>query len=112
MRKLNKDIEAKAKQLNQWILNQDVVKEFQKYEKLIQEQPQLLELETELKDMQKEIVQKKYHDEDCQELIALYNQKKQAFDENPLVYNYLAYKQEVNDLLIQIQDMINQGIQE
>ena len=32
MKKLNKEIEEKAKALNQWILDQEVVKEFQKYD--------------------------------------------------------------------------------
>ena len=36
-----------------------------------------------------------------------YQKKKKSFDENPLVYNYLVLKEEVNALLNQIQHDIN-----
>lgn len=110
MRKLNKEIEKKAKALNQWILKQDIVVEYKKYEKIIQTNPSLKELENELKCMQKEIVNLKHQGSDCHELIEQYQRKKRLFDENPLVYNYLMYKQEVNALLNQIQDDINQQL--
>ena len=44
MKKLNKEIEDKAKRLNQWILNQEVVKEYQKYEQLIKNNSSLHQL--------------------------------------------------------------------
>ena len=37
MKKLNKELELKAKELNQWLISQEVVKEYQKYEKMIKE---------------------------------------------------------------------------
>lgn len=104
---MNKEIEKKAKALNQWILQQDEVIEYKKYEKLIKNNQFLKELEICLKDMQKEIVNKKHQGIDCQDLIDQYQEKKKLFDENPLVYNYLMYKHEVNALLNQIQDDIN-----
>ncbi len=107
---MNKDIENKAKALNQWILKQDVVKEFQKYEKLLHEQPELLKMEKELKNMQQEIVKRKHQGIDCIDFIQDYQKKKKNFDENPLVYNYLSLKQEVNDLICQIQDDINEQL--
>ena len=101
MKKLNKEIEEKAKALNQWILDQEVVKEFQKYETLIHNNPDLLNTEEELKDQ----------GIDCQKLIESYENKRKLFDENPIVYNYLLLKQEVNDLVTQIQDDINEQLQ-
>ena len=56
MKKLNKEIEEKAKALNQWILDQEVVKEFQKYETLIHNNPDLLNTEEELKDIQSKLL--------------------------------------------------------
>lgn len=107
---MNKDIEEKAKSLNKWILDQDIVKEYKHYEKLIKSNTFLTELETELKEMQKKIVVSKHHGRDCQQLIEKYHKKKKIFDENPLVCNYLVYKQEVNALLLKIQDDINQQL--
>ena len=108
---MNKEIEEKAKALNQWILDQEVVKEFQKYETLIHDIRDLLNSEEELKDIQKQIVNAKHQGIDWQKLIESYENKRKLFDENPIVYNYLLLKQEVNDLVTQIQDDINEQLQ-
>lgn len=107
---MNKDIEAKARALNQWILDQEVVKEYQRYEKMIQNHQELKDLEEELKELQQQIVNQKHLHIDCTELIEEYEKKKKSFDENPILFNYLVLKQEVNDLLCQIQDDINQQL--
>lgn len=107
MKKLNKQVQEKAEALNQWILNQDIVKEYQRYEKKIQNDEVLKALEKELKQMQQAIVKAKHLNNDCESLIQAYQKKKKSFDENPLVYNYLVLKEEVNALLNQIQNDIN-----
>lgn len=107
MKKLNNEIKEKAQLLNQWILQQDVVLEFKRYESLLKKNPQLRTLEEELKQLQKEIVQKKHQKLYCDDTIQEYQRKKQLFDENPIIHNYLLYKQEVNDLLYQIQNDIH-----
>ena len=107
MKKLNKQVQEKAEALNQWILNQDIVKEYQRYEKKIQNDEVLKALEKELKQMQQAIVKAKHLNNDCESLIQAYKKKKKSFDENPLVYNYLVLKEEVNALLNQIQNDIN-----
>ena len=104
---MNKNIQDKSKALNQWILDQEIVKEYQRYETLVQNNQELKALEEELKHLQRQIVQAKHRQEDCQEIIQEYQMKKKDFDENPLIYNYLALKIEVNTLLNQIQDDIN-----
>lgn len=104
---MNKNVQQKAKALNQWILNQEIVIEYQKYENLIQNHPTLKELENELKCLQQQIVQAKHFQENCDELIEEYQRKKDIFDSHPLVNNYLILKEEVNTLLTQIQDEIN-----
>lgn len=110
MKKLNKEIEDKAKTLNAWILQQDAVVEFKKYETLIKNNQELADLEKELKALQQEIVKLKHRGIDCQNIIQEYEKKKEMFDQNPIVYNYLMLKQEVNELVIQIQDDINQQL--
>lgn len=107
---MNKDIKDKAYALNQWILEQAVVKEYQKYERLIKDNPVLEQEEQVLKGLQKQIVKQKHLGHDCQELILEYQNRKKAFDENPIVYNYLMLKQEVNDLICLIQDDINKQL--
>lgn len=107
---MNKDIQQKAQVLNEWILSQDVVKEFQKYEALVQNNEELRSLEDELKDLQKKIVNAKHQGLDCQQLIMDYQEKKKRFDEHPLIFNYLNLKQEVNDLICYIQEDINQQL--
>lgn len=107
---MNKQIEEKARALNQWILNQEVVIEYQKYEAMIRQNQELKDLEKELKELQQEIVNQKHRRADCSILVHKYEAKKKAFDENPILFNYLVLKQEVNDLLCQIQDDINQQL--
>ncbi len=107
MKKLNKDVYEKAMALHQWIMEQEVVQEYQKYEQQMSSHQELKDLEETLKQLQQKIVQAKHTQLDCHELIQEYEVKKKAFDHHPLVYNYLILKEEVNALLHQIQDDIN-----
>ncbi len=107
---MNKKLIDKAKELNQWLLQQEEVKEYLKYDKIIKENSELACLEKELKELQKEIVNKKYKDEYCDDLIANYEKKKNTFFENPIVHNYLLLKEEVNNLCQQINSIINDDI--
>ena len=107
---MNKEIEDKAKLLNQWILQQECDQEFKKYEELLHNNKELYQLEKELKKMQQDIVNAKHHNLNCDALVDEYSLKKKSFDENPLVYNYLVYKQEVNELLSLIQNDINRQL--
>lgn len=107
---MNKDIEQKARALNEWILNQEVVKEFKKYESLMKEHKELLDLEEGLKVLQKRIVNDKYQGINSSDIIKEYENKKNYFDNHPIVSNYLTLKQEVNELLLQIQEDINEQL--
>ena len=108
---MNNIIEKKAKALNQWILDQDVVIEFKKYEQEIQKHPELLALENELKDLQKQIVLAKHEAKDCQDIINEYEMKYQRFENHPLVLNYLNLKEEVNALIHQIELDMNKELE-
>lgn len=107
---MNKDIEVKALEIHQWLLKQDVVQEYLKYEKSIKENKELSFQESRLKQLQKEIVNKKYHDDDCSQIIDEYENLKKEFYEHPLVHNYLLLKEEVNQLFQEITHIINQNI--
>lgn len=75
---MNKDIQEKAQALNQWILNQEIVIEFKKYEKMIQNNPELKKQEEVLKQLQQSIVKQKHQGKDCEELIKDYKEKRKV----------------------------------
>ena len=101
-------IESLSLKLNQMILNEPVVQEYKKYERLIQNNEKLKNDEKKLKQLQKKIVwQKANQDDDVIQTIAIYKKKKTEFENHPLVVNYLYLKQEVDDLLQSINIQIN-----
>lgn len=109
---MNKELKDKAIELNQWLLSQEVVIEYKKYEQLIKNNPELQLQERRLKDLQKEIVNRKHTDEDCDILIKEYEIKKEEFFNNPIINNYLLLKEDVNQLLQQVNSIINKEINE
>lgn len=108
---MNKDIYDKAKALNEWILSQEAVIDFQRLEKYIKEHDELHRLEESLKSMQQEIVNKKHAGEDCKELIEVYQKTMDSFTNHPIVYNYLSLKEEVNALLLTIENDIKKQLE-
>ncbi len=97
--------------LNEYILSLDIVKEFKYYDYLIKNNSQLHEMEERLKLMQKDIVNKKYKDEDCSLLIEQYNELKNHYMEHPYIHNYMILKEEVNELLQNIRSDINKQLE-
>ena len=82
------------------ILNEPIVQEFKKYEQLIKNNVQLKNQEQDIKNLQKKIVQQKANqDDEVQQTIRLYQQKKEEFENHPLVVNYLYLKKEVDEFL-------------
>lgn len=102
------NIKAKAEALNQYLLNNEVIKEYQQYEKLIKNNKKLQALEREIKQLQKQIVnQKSKQDGSVTKTIEIYNVKKETFEKHPLVVNYLYLRQEVDMILQYINTRIN-----
>lgn len=107
MRLLNRSYEY-AKELNDYLLNLEVIKEYQKYEHLIKENPEISHLEIKMKSLQKKIVnQKAKQDEEVKKTIDEYQQIKEKFETHPLVVNYLYLKDEVDSLLQSLNSYIN-----
>ena len=104
-------IEELAQKLNQEILGLEVVQEYQKYEKLVLNDEKLKQLEKELKVLQKKIVnQKARQDDDVTKTIQEYQEKKEDYENHPLVVNYLYLQNEVNEILQTINQQINNAL--
>lgn len=104
-------IEELAQKLNQEILGLEVVQEYQKYEKLVLNDEKLKQLEKELKVLQKKIVnQKARQDDDVTKTIQEYKEKKEYYENHPLVVNYLYLQNEVNEILQTINQQINNAL--
>lgn len=97
-----------SKEVNAYLLNLDVVKDYKRYEKLIKQDESIIALEDKMKEYQKKIVnQKANQDDNVVETIEEYQKLKDEFESHPLVVNYLYLKQEVDDLLQSINTYIN-----
>ena len=109
MNKLTR-IEELAQKLNQEILGLEVVQEYQKYEKLVLNDEKLKQLEKELKALQKKIVNQKAKQDDVSKTIQEYQEKKEYYENHPLVVNYLYLQNEVNEILQTINQQINNAL--
>lgn len=97
-----------AKQVNDYLLNLEVIKEYQRYEQLINQDDKIKKLEVKMKAYQKKIVnQKANQDETVVKTIAKYQAIRTEFENHPLVVNYLYLKEEVNEILQSINNYIN-----
>lgn len=97
-----------AKQVNDYLLNLEVIKEYQRYEQLIDQDDKIKKLEVKMKAYQKKIVnQKANQDETVVKTIAKYQAIRTEFENHPLVVNYLYLKEEVNEILQSINNYIN-----
>lgn len=97
-----------AKKINDYLLNLEVIKEYQKYEKLIHQDNRIVDLEAKIKAYQKKIVnQKANQDENVVKTIGEYKKMKTTFENHPLVVNYLYLKEEVDEILQSISNYIN-----
>lgn len=101
-----------ANKLNQELLQEDVIKEFKKYEALIKNDTKLNDLQTKLKALQKQIVrQKADKDDSVEETIQHYQDLESQLENYPILVNYLNYKEEVDILLQNINNQLNSGLE-
>ena len=107
---MNQITKDKANALNQLILNDPLIQEFKKYEEALKQHPELLALEDEIKQKSQIILKKKALGELTDEELKAYQDKKEYFENHPLIVNYLNLKSEVNDYLIQVETIINEEL--
>lgn len=97
-----------AKKINEYLLELEVIKEYQKYEKKLFQDDKIVKMEAKIKAYQKKIVnQKANQDINVLDTIKEYEKIKADFDNHPLIVNYLYLKDEVNGILQSINDYIN-----
>ena len=104
MKKLNKSLSI-AKELHEELLNHPLVIEYKKYKEIINSNPKYKSIDLELRSMQKDIV-KNY----SEELVNEYKEKKDKFLNDEVVAKYLSLKEELNNLLNTLQDIINYNL--
>ena len=95
----------KALELHNELLNHPLVIEYKKYKNLVNSNPKYKELDIELRKMQKDIINN-YSEEHVNE----YKKKKEEFLNDPILSKYLSLKEELNNLLITLQDIINYNL--
>lgn len=98
-----------AAKLNKELLKEPLIQEFKAYEDNLSQE--FFEKEKKLKILQQELLaQKVHHDENYEETYQQYQKLADEFYHDPYILNYKNLKEEVNDLLIEIQDYINKAL--
>lgn len=88
------------------LMEEPVVKEFLAIKKEIENDDELLELDKSIREHQKNMVKFAHDEEFASKERLLYKKEKEKFENHPLILNYNALKDEVNDLLEEIKDII------
>ena len=87
-------------------------RQFKQLQEAINQQPEIAAWEDELKSLQQTMVAAldKHQTALYEETKKVYEQKKVAFDEHPLIHSYRMAQEELNDLLIEIAHLIENGL--
>ena len=101
---MNKSLSI-AKELHDELLNHPLVIEYKKYKEIINSNPKYKEIDIELRSMQKDII-----NDYSVELVNEYKKKKEEFLNDEVVTKYLSLKEELNNLLNTLQDIINYNL--
>ena len=98
-------IEEVASALHEELLNHPLVKEYKKYKEMIDSNPIYKLKDKEIRAMQKEIINNY-----SLELVNEYKRKKDEFFKDEVLSKYLSLKEELNNLLLNLQDIINYNL--
>ena len=94
-----------ANELHKELLNCPLVIEYKKYQKIINSNPEYKRIDLELRQMQKDII-----NDYSIELVNEYKIKKEQYLNDEIVAKYLSLKEELNNLLNTLQDIINDNL--
>ncbi len=99
-----------ALQINRQLLAEDLIKEYLKLEEKVANKYDLVQIEKDIKELQKIVVASKNQNDDFNSYEQMYQDKLNQFNDNPLLANYLNLKEEVNNYLQMIATMIKQSL--
>ena len=94
-----------SKELHDALINHPLVQEYKKYQEIINSNPKYKEIDIELRSMQKDIINNY-----SVELVNEYKKKKYEYLNDIVVSKYLSLKEELNNLLNTLQDIINENL--
>ena len=89
------------------LYNEECVKDYLYYKKIVENDPSIKELDEELRFHQREMCRNKDNDEAYFKEKIIYEELKQKFDNNPVLINYQIAKDEVFSLLVDIKHILS-----
>ena len=101
------NIDELLSSLKEELYNEECVKEYFYYKKIIENDPSIKELDEQVRFHQKEMCKNKDNDEIYFKEKAIYEELKAKFDNNPILINYQIAKDEVFSLLVDIKKLLS-----
>ena len=93
--------------LKKELYNEECVKEYFYYKKLVENDPDIKVLDEQVRSHQKEMCKNKDNDEIYFKEKEIYEELKKQFDGNPVLINYQIVKDEVFSLLVDIKKLLS-----
>ena len=100
------EIEASLKRIKELLLEEDVVQEYFRLKKIVDNDAHLKTLDEEIHQHQKLMCLNKENDELYAREKSLYEEKLNEFQNNPVVANYFQVKEEVRNLLMEMKEIL------
>ena len=101
------NIDELLSSLKEELYNEECVKEYFYYKKIVENDPSIKELDEQVRFHQKEMCKNKDNDEIYFKEKAIYEELKAKFDNNPILINYQIAKDEVFSLLVDIKKLLS-----
>ena len=101
------NIDELLSSLKQELYNEECVKEYFYYKKIVDNDPSIKELDEQVRFHQKEMCRNKDNDEAYFKEKVIYEELKQKLDNNPVLINYQIAKEEVFSLLVDIKKLLS-----
>lgn len=105
---MSKEVEQAAIELKQALDSSKIVQEYNQLAEQIASSTELNEMEAELKKLQQQLVDTLDKNLETAHAIVLkqYEELRKSYDNHPLYQNYLNYKEEINELLKEVSDIV------
>ena len=101
------NIDELISSLKEELYNEECVKEYFYYKKIVDNDPTIKELDEQVRFHQKEMCKNKDNDEVYFKEKAIYEDLKKKFDNNPILINYQIARDEVFSLLVDIKKLLS-----